>query len=131
MKQGVFLLPAVLLACAPSLPPAAAKAPPEKCQPAPQIHQTVGLAPHSTFVSEDEPPKRFAYSPNHVLKVAFGQANIDAICGRPPCDKIFLGCTRGDVIVLLDPFKADSLQFAKITRHEIAHVNGWPDTHGD
>jgi hypothetical protein len=103
----------------------------EQCQPVQVVIQTPSMPPNSTYDSHSEPPKRFGYTKNSVMRVAFGQANIDAICGKPPCERIFLGCTRGDVVVLPDPFTTSDEQFARITRHELAHANGWPASHGD
>ena len=88
------------------------------------------LAPNSTFYSDGEPPARFAHVPNVKLQVRFGQAAIDELCGRPPCGMRFLGCSRGPQMALPDPYSMDSAQFAKIVRHELGHVNGWPATHG-
>lgn len=103
-------------------------APPRQCEPARDIVQTPDLAPNSTLFNDGEPPARFLTAPKGHVQVMFGQESIDRICGVPPCDKIFLGCVRGSVIVLPDPSHKD---LAKIIRHEIAHLNGWPRTHGD
>jgi hypothetical protein len=102
---------------------------PAACQPAPVIFAASGLPARSTYVSDGEPPKRFAKAPNGYVKVRFGQQAIDEVCGRPPCGKVFLGCTRGDLIVLPDPFS--SPDFARIARHELGHFAGWPASHGE
>jgi hypothetical protein len=99
-----------------------------QCQPAPVVKPVPGLAPNSTYTSDAEPPARFLYMPKGYMRVKFGQAAIDENCGVPPCGMIFLGCVRDDLVVLPDPSHPD---FAKITRHEIAHFNGWPASHGD
>jgi hypothetical protein len=101
------------------------------CQPAPVVIQTPQMPANSTYVSDGEPPLRFSHAPDHPLIIGFGQENIDALCGRPPCGKKFLGCTRGDQMALPDPFTTDSMTFGRIVRHELAHVNGWPASHGD
>lgn len=98
-----------------------------ECAPPVDIVQTPALAPNSTLFSDGEPPARFRQMPEGHIKVMFGQDAINAVCGVPPCGKRFLGCVRNDVMVLPDPNSPD---FAKITRHEIAHFNGWPATHG-
>lgn len=103
--------------------------PEQQCQPAPVIMASQHLAARSTFVSDGEPPKRFAHVPAGYVKVAFGQAAIDKYCGRPPCGTVFLGCNRGDLIILPDPYT--SPDFARIARHELSHWAGWPATHGD
>lgn len=99
------------------------------CQAAPPAPVGPAFAPNSTYTSDGEPPKRFSVSPKGFVKVAFGQENIDRYCGHPPCMKVFLGCNRGDLIVLPDPYTSG--EFARVTRHELAHFAGWPATHGD
>lgn len=89
------------------------------------------VAPHSTYYNDGTPPRRFSRVPKRQLKVRFGQAAIDAFCGRPPCGMVFEACTDGNVIALPDPFTTDPQTFSRIVRHELAHVNGWPDSHGD
>lgn len=101
------------------------------CEPVRFVAPTPTMAPNSTYVSDSEPPARFSGPPTHGVEVYFGQANIDAICGQPPCGKHFLGCTSGNKMALMDPFTADGEQFMRILRHEIGHENGWPDTHGN
>jgi hypothetical protein len=125
MRRLVALAALFIVSAAP--PPAA---PPATCQPAPVIVQTPQMPANSTYVSDGEPPLRYSHPPTHPIIIGFGQANIDNLCGRPPCGKIFLGCTRGDQMALPDPFTTDSLTFARIVRHELSHVNGWPATHG-
>lgn len=119
--QGGYLLPLLLLGAAPSSQPAS-------CEPERVVVQTPGLALNSTYISSSEPPARYRAAPKGYIKVRFGRAAIDEYCGRPPCGRVFLGCTRGDLMVLPDP---DNPDFARITRHELGHFNGWPATHGD
>jgi hypothetical protein len=109
----------------------AAPPPAPTCEPAPVVIQTPTTAANSTYTSDGEPPKRFAMPPDKPVKVAFGGAAIDETCGRPPCNMIFEGCVRGGIVVLPDPFTTDSATFARIVRHELAHVRGWPASHGD
>jgi hypothetical protein len=109
----------------------ATPSPTQTCAPAPIVTPGPNFPPNSTYISHGEPPKRYGYPPTYVVRVAFGRANIDAICGRPPCGNVFLGCNRGGVMVLPDPFATDSEEFARIARHELGHVNGWPASHGD
>lgn len=106
-------------------PPAA----PKQCEPAPVVKPVAGLAPNSTYINSSEPPERFLRQmPAGHIKVAFGREMIDKHCGVPPCNHTFNGCVRGDLLVVPDPRDPD---FDKIMRHEIAHFNGWPATHGD
>ena len=87
--------------------------------------------PNSTYYSDSEPPARFAHVPAVTLRIRFGARAIERLCGKPPCDMEFLGCTDGENMALPNPYTTDSAQFAKIVRHELGHVNGWPETHGD
>lgn len=123
-RIAVALLALLALGAAPA--PA-----PSQCQPAPIVVPSPSLAPNSTYVSDGEPPERFGGVPSKPVTVEFGQASIDMLCGIPPCGMVFLGCTRGNTMALPDPFTVSSEQFAKIVRHELAHINGWPATHGD
>lgn len=123
MKSALALVALVTASASP--PPA------PTCQPAPIVVQAPGVALNSTFVSDGEPPMRFRHLPTHAVIVAFGQTEIDALCGVPPCQKIFLGCIRGDQMALPDPYTTDSETFARVVRHELSHVNGWPASHGD
>jgi len=117
------------VACVPLI--SAAPPPAPACDPAPVVIQTPTIAANSTYISDGEPPKRFAMVPDRPVRVAFGRAAIDATCGRPPCNMVFEGCVRGGVIALPDPFTTDSMTFARVVRHELAHVRGWPASHGD
>jgi hypothetical protein len=126
-----MMLRSVLTALlAPAIVSAAPAAQPVQCEPAPPVLQTPGMAANSTYVSDSEPPQRFAHVPAAELRVRFGQGSIDAICGVPPCGKVFLGCQQGAVIVLPDPFRMSDAEFSRIVRHELGHRNGWPATHG-
>lgn len=98
-----------------------------KCEPPLKVEPAPNLAEGSTYYDNGEPPKRFLVMPEGFVKVAFGREAIDKYCGVPPCGMRFLGCIRGDLMVLPDPSDPD---FAKIARHEIGHFNGWPATHG-
>jgi hypothetical protein len=102
----------------------------QTCQPAPVVVLGPGMALNSTYVNDGEPPKRFAHVPSGEVRIRFGQANLDAICGVPPCGLVFEGCTHGNLVVLPDPYKVNNEQFARIARHELAHVAGWPASHG-
>lgn len=102
-----------------------------QCEPAPVVAQTANLALNSTYVSDGMPPARFRQMPAGYVRVRFGAAAIDELCGRPPCDKVFLGCVRNETLVLRDPCLVKGEDYAKIVCHELAHFAGWPATHGD
>ena len=124
MGGRLFLLPMAAMTMS------AAEPAQKRCEPAPVIAPAVAakLPSNSSYISDAEPPARFLTPLKGYVKVYFGREAINEQCGVPPCGKIFLGCRRGDTIVLPDP---SDPHFAKITRHEIAHFNGWPATHGD
>jgi hypothetical protein len=124
MIRSALALFAAVMVAAPS-------APIIQCKPVPVVKQTPKIAPNSTYVSSTEPPRRFARPPKGYVKTVFGRQNIDEFCGRPPCGNVFLGCTRGDLLVLPDPFTTSDEEFARVARHELGHFNGWPATHGD
>jgi hypothetical protein len=124
--MGVRVLVALSALSAMGLAPATE---PKQCQPARDIVQTPSMAPNSTKYTAVEPPARFLKTmPAGYVKIRFGREAIDKYCGVPPCGLIFHGCVRDDIIVVPDP---DAKNFMTILRHEIAHFNGWPWTHGD
>jgi hypothetical protein len=118
MRSAIFL---VLLA---------SPAQTEQCSAPVAVPQSV-TTPDSTYYSDAEPPKRFSHPPSVTLRIRFGQDAIDKMCGKPACGYVFEGCTRGNEVALPDPYSTDSETFARIVKHELAHVNGWPATHGD
>jgi hypothetical protein len=118
-----------LLLLAPLL--VSATPPAQHCPKPIAVPQAVATAnPSSTLYTDVEPPARFAHVPRKQLRISFGKEAIDAMCGRPPCGMIFEGCTDGEVMALPDPFTTDPQTFARIVRHELGHVAGWPGTHG-
>lgn len=111
---------------------ATAPAPVEQCsKPIPVPAPVLAAVPNSTYYTDVEPPKRFAHVPKGQLRVTFGNAGIDDLCGRPPCGMIYEGCTDGNRMALPDPFKMSDKDFGRIVRHEIGHKNGWAASHGD
>jgi hypothetical protein len=130
MSRAVAVLAVIsLFGCGAKMPdtPVAAA----QCEPARVVVQTPTMAPNSTYTSDAEPPERYRGMPKGFLQVYLGQANIDAICGQPPCNKHFEGCVRGSKIALLDPFTTKDADWMRVFRHELGHMNGWPETHGD
>jgi hypothetical protein len=89
------------------------------------------IAPNSTYYSDGMPPERFRA--NNQVMVRFGsQADIEGICGKAPCGKIMLACQPPRQMILPNPCRyGPSDQYAKLVCHELAHLNGWPATHGD
>lgn len=64
---------------------------------------------------------------NRAMTVSFGTLSH---CGKPPPGKRFVGCVRGPLVHMGNPCEFGHEQFARIMCHEMAHVNGWPRTHG-
>lgn len=108
---------------------AAGAKPAQQCSAPIAVPKTI-TTPNSTYYNDGEPPARFAHIPNVTLRITFGEEAIAQLCGRPPCGMIFEGCTDGKNVALPDPYKTSSQTFARIVRHELSHVNGWPETHG-
>jgi hypothetical protein len=100
------------------------------CEPPRALPPSPNLAPNSTYTSDSEPPRKYRGAPSKVIRIQFGQDAIDELCGRP-CGGHFEGCVRGDQLAILDPFKISDEAFGRLMRHELAHENGWPETHGD
>lgn len=131
--RRVLLLVAAALSAAPAPARAPAPANPRVCQPLPVVKVVPGLAANSSYATSvtTEPPVRFRGNPRVPLIFYFGREHIDRLCGVPPCHYVFRGCVRGRKVVLLNPFETSDADVARFLRHEIAHINGWPPTHGD
>jgi len=89
------------------------------------------LAQNSTYYSDGMPPERFRA--NRKVMIQFGgQADIERVCGKAPCNMIMLACQPPNLLMLPNPCKyGPSDEFAKLVCHELGHLNGWPATHGD
>lgn len=92
-----------------------------------------GVAPNSSYVSEAAPPLRFRGDARTIIQFA-PPDEVDRLCsgGRPVCGFRFSACRRGNQLIMPNPCgPAMAEPFAKLLCHELAHVNGWPATHGD
>ena len=84
-------------------------------------------------ISDAWPPPR--YTTDTALRVIFATslAEIAEICGPAPEGKIKGGCAGhdafGTIIVVPHPALVDPSDFRLIVAHELAHANGWPETH--
>lgn len=82
------------------------------------------------------PPVRFRGAPPHILVNFAYPSEIARLCGyQDRRDVVVEGCTRmaegrTPVMILPHPSKVDPRDFARISAHEIGHVNGWPGNHG-
>lgn len=80
-----------------------------------------------TKVFSGRPPVRFMGT-TLVPRVTFGHISW---CGKPEDpDHYFVACVRGSVIFLPHPCEFPTEEFAQLTCHELAHINGWPGDHG-
>jgi len=93
------------------------------------------LAAASTALFTDaQPPERFQSPTVFVLEVGT-QAAIESRCqplfGVPPAGMKTDACAAGGRVVAPNPCDFDSERYARMLCHEMAHVNGWPPTHGE
>lgn len=89
----------------------------------------VALAPNSTLISSGIPPVRFRG--DNVAAVFFVD-DVTKLCGRAKPGFVILACAQGNQIAMPNPCAyAASERYARIMCHELAHVSGWPATHGD
>lgn len=78
-----------------------------------------------TEIYAGEPPVR--YMGNRAATVSFGTISH---CGEPPKDHHFVGCVRPPLVHMPNPCDYRDEDYARWMCHEMAHVNGWPATHG-
>lgn len=87
----------------------------------------------TTMTYDGMPPARFQASAEmHVKYVP--DPNTEGACGISSTGR-FAACVRGPmnnrIVYLPNPCAlGDIEQFARLTCHEMAHVNGWPINHG-
>lgn len=96
---------------------------------------SAALAPNSSLFSDARPPARYQAEATVTLKFA-EQDQIDAAChpryGVPPAGMKTDACATGRTIIAPNPCEYDETdRYAHLLCHEMAHVNGWPATHGD
>lgn len=84
-------------------------------------------------VSDASPPLRFQRAGAHQLVIVpiseIGERCTGVMNLRPPPGVYYHGCTRRGVIYVPNPCAAKAEWFAGLLCHELAHANGWPDTH--
>lgn len=89
----------------------------------------------ATLFTDARPPARFHDDVVFMLDVR-DQAGIDAAChprfGVPPRGMKTDACTLDGRVVAPNPCAfSQSERYARMICHEMAHVNGWPATHGE
>jgi hypothetical protein len=93
------------------------------------------LATGSTYFSDAMPPERFRNASQAHLVIET-PAEISRICiaaGAPalPCGYSYVACTIGSTVHMSNPCDHPDERWAALMCHELAHVQGWPATHGD
>jgi hypothetical protein len=88
--------------------------------------------PGATYVSSSWPPQRF--QGDNVAVVIF-TSHVDQFCGKAQPPYTILACETtqngAPVIVLPNPNMAPQDDpYARLTAHELGHLNGWPAWHG-
>jgi hypothetical protein len=87
---------------------------------------------NSTFEFAGQPPLRYREDASTVVEfTSADEVNRRCAGGVPICGKRFLGCRRGNKLIMPHPCRANPESYAALLCHEVAHVNGWPAYHGD
>jgi hypothetical protein len=96
------------------------------------------LAANSTLYSDAIPPVRFQGDVNVQLEFVHPSTVLNrcrdelGVTFPLRTGDTLLACSRGGAIAIPNPcLYADGDGYARLLCHEIAHVNGWPGTHGD
>lgn len=83
----------------------------------------------TTFLYDGMPPERFQESAELHIKFV-PEPNSPGACGIAS-KGVFEACVRGNTVYLPNPCPMGNTErFARLTCHEMAHVNGWPADHG-
>ena len=93
------------------------------------------MAASSALFTDARPPERFQSPTRFVMEVR-NQAAIDSIChplfGVPPAGMKTDACAVEGRVIAPNPCDfAATERYARMLCHEMAHVNGWPPTHGE
>lgn len=106
-----------------------------QCLPVEKVPQppVAVVAPNSTYYSNGSPPERFRTGVKFV--VVFGTADeVHATCAAAalpvPCGSRYGGCVIGSTVHVPNPCERTG-DYADLLCHELAHVNGWPASHGN
>lgn len=96
----------------------------------------LALAPNATYWTDALPPERYAVE--GFATIAFlTPENVTKACGiEAPAGMRVMACTkrfegRALIIMPLPNEAGKSEYYARLMAHEIAHLKGWPATHGD
>lgn len=100
---------------------------------------SVTTTPNATYCNTDLPPERFQHRERTVaviFKPTLYSLNVSCNGGALPSYGVILACTRMTIfgtysITLPDPCLIKDEVYAGLVCHELGHVNGWPNYHGD
>lgn len=88
----------------------------------------------ANLFTDARPPERYQNPAKFTVEV-HDQRGIERICqplfGTPPAGMKTDACSTDGRVIMPNPctFSATD-QYARMLCHEMAHVNGWPPTHG-
>lgn len=91
------------------------------------------VAANSTYYTNGAPPERYRGDTKVVFQFD-SRDEVHAICAAValpvPCGSRYGACVIGNVVHVPNPCSEVS-EYAATLCHELAHVNGWPASHGD
>lgn len=111
-----------------------------QCQPAtPWPVIAAGAPANSTYEAAGKPiPVRYREPVAGWVKMRFlSAADVNRRCagGVPVCGRVFEACVRDGELIMPnpcdDPAGPSGQGYSGTLCHELAHINGWPETHGD
>ncbi len=73
------------------------------------------------------PPPKFHQDTAAILIFT---SDVSSYCGKAPKGYVTLACAQGPQIAMPNPCQFPDDPYAALLCHEMAHVNGWPGTHG-
>ena len=137
MMLRSLLMAALLSSCAP--PPVPVRdagqpvASPQCRNPGPDPVIPKTAPPNSTYLTDVAPPLRYR-APVSAVNIDFmSKAEADRVCagGVRVCGRIFYACASGRHLNMPNPCDYPMTDdYAKLLCHELAHINGWPASHG-
>lgn len=104
-------------------------------EPIPTIALAALAALGANLFTDARPPERFQSDAAFTVEVR-DQKGINRVChplfGVPPAGMKTDACSTEGRVIMPNPCDfAETERYARMLCHEMAHVNGWPPTHGD
>lgn len=86
----------------------------------------------TTTIYDGNPPPRYQ-GDNAAVVFFVDNVNTPERCGVPPSGYVFLGCQKGNIMMVTNPCRLNGIphSYEQILCHELGHRNGWPNTHGN